>query len=96
MANDISARPWFIDTASGTVIYTPQVYIKFIEVVGGTTAVIGATMADIQDANGKSIVKALNQTANNGELQTFNLENWFRGLKVPTLETGVTLRVHVR
>jgi hypothetical protein len=96
MANDISSRSWFIDTVSATVIYNPQVFIKYIEVVGGVAGALGGVMADIQDRNGKSLVKALYQTVNAGEEQTRNLENWFEGFLVPTLGTGVTLRVHVK
>lgn len=96
MANDISARPWFIDTAGAGVIYQPQVFIKFIEVVGGAAGAQGGVMADIQDRNGKSVVKALYQTVLAGEVQTFNIENWFEGLIVASLGTGVTLRVHIK
>jgi hypothetical protein len=53
-------------------------------------------MADIQDQNGKSVVRALYQTANAGEIQTYNVENWINGLIVASLGTGVTLRVHVK
>lgn len=100
MANDISARPWFIDTAAAGVV-SPDLrstnnFIKFIEVVGGAAGALGGTMADIRDRNNKSIVLALYQTTNAGEVQTYNLENWFAGLIVATLGTGVTLRVHVK
>lgn len=96
MANDVSARPWFIDTAGAGVIWQPQEYIKFVEVVGGTAGTIGNTMATLNDRNSKNIIQSLYQTANAGEIQTYNLENWFEGLIVPTLGTGVTLRVHVK
>jgi hypothetical protein len=98
MANDISSRSWYIDTAGPLVIYPYQEFIKFIEVVGGAAAgAVGATMADIRDRNNKSIVLALFQTANAGEIQTYNLENWFEGLIVFTLGAGpTTLRIHVK
>ncbi len=98
MANDISSRSWFIDTAGAGVIFQPQVYIKFIEVVGGAAAsAVGGLAADIQDRNAKSIVKALFQTVGPGEVQTYNLENWFEGLVVASLGAGpVTLRIHVK
>ena len=96
MANDISARPWFIDTAAATVIFPYQVYIKFVEVVGGGAGSVGGTMATLNDKNSKNIIQALYQTANAGEIQTYNIENWFEGLIVPTLGSGVTLRVHVK
>jgi hypothetical protein len=96
MANDISSRSWFIDTAGAGVIYQPQEYIKFIEVVGATAGTIGNVMATINDRNGKNIISSLYQTAALGEIQTYNLENWFEGLIVPTIGTGVTLRIHVK
>jgi hypothetical protein len=96
MANDIGSRSWYIDTASATPIWKAQVFIKFIEVVGGVAGALGGSMATITDVNGKSIVAPLYQTTNAGEIQTYNLENWFRGLTVSALGTGVTLRVHVK
>jgi len=97
MANDISARPWFIDTAGAGVIYPYQEFIKFIEVVAGAGAsVIGALMADIRDRNNKSIVLAQFQTVGPGEIQTYNLENYFEGLIVASLAANTTLRIHVK
>lgn len=98
MANDLSSRSWFIDTAGAGIIYQPQCFIKFIEVIGGAAAsTVGNVAADIQDRNGKSIVKALFQTVGPGEVQTYNLENWFEGLIVATLGAGpTTLRVHIK
>jgi hypothetical protein len=97
MANDLSSRSWFIDTAGPGVIYQPQEFIKFIEVVGGGAAgAVGNVMADIRDRNNKSIILALYQTVAIGEIQTYNCENWFEGLIVATLGAGVTLRVHVK
>ena len=96
MANDLTARSWFIDTASGTVIWPYQCYIKFVEVVGGAAGTVGNAMATLTDKNSKSILSSLYQTAAAGEIQTYNIENWFNGLIVPTLGTGVTLRVHVK
>jgi hypothetical protein len=96
MANDVSSRTWFIDTPGAGIIYQPQEFIKFIEVVGSTAGAQGATMADIRDRNNKSIVLAQYQTVLVGEIQTYNIENWFEGLIVATLGAGVTLRVHVK
>jgi uncharacterized protein (DUF697 family) len=99
MANDISSRSWFIDTASASTLLgrgNNQVYVKFIEVVGGAAGTVGNPMASITDQNSKSIVTALYQTANVGEIQTYNLENWFENIIVPSLGTGVTLRIHVK
>lgn len=98
MANDISSRSWFIDTAAATPVYQPQVYIKFIEVVGGAVAgAQGASMVTITDRNGKVIIKPQFQTVLAGEIQTYNLENWFEGLIVSALGAGpTTLLVHIK
>ncbi len=99
MANDLSSRSWFIDTAGAGVIYPYQEFIKFIEVVGGGAVAAGTQLADIRDRNNKSIVNSLSQSAGAGqigEIQTYNLENWFEGLIVFALSVGVTLRIHVK
>ena len=96
MANDISSRPWFIDTASASAIWKYQAFIKFIEVVGSTAGTQGASMATITDQNGKNIIQPQFQTTLAGEIQTYNIENWFNGFIVSALTTGVTLRVHVK
>lgn len=102
MANDVSARSWFIDTAgAGTLLGAGnnQVYVKFIEVVNTDAAhAPGTVLAVITDKNSKEIIRALSQFAANiaGEIQTYNLENWFENIIVPTLSTGTTLRLHVK
>jgi hypothetical protein len=97
VANDLSSRSWFIDTPGAGVIYPYQEFIKFIEVVAGAGAsTIGNPMADIRDRNNKSIVLSQFQTVGPGEIQTYNIENWFEGLIVASLGAGVTLRVHVK
>jgi hypothetical protein len=97
MANDISSRTWFIDTPGAGVIYPYQVFIKFIEVIVGTGQPLGTSLADIRDRNNKSIVLSDSQTASSaGEIQTYNLENWFEGLIVASLSTGTTLRIHIK
>jgi hypothetical protein len=99
VANDISSRTWFIDTAGAGVIFQPQVYIKFIEVINTDNAhAPGTLLASITDRNTKEIIRALSQIAANtaGEIQTYNLENWFEGFIAPTLSVGTTLRVHVK
>ena len=98
MANDISARPWFIDTASALPVWQAQCYIKFIEVIGGAAAGgQGVSMATITDRNGKAIIKPQFQTVLAGEIQTYNVENWYEGLIVSALGAGpVTLLVHIK
>jgi hypothetical protein len=98
MANDLTARPWFIDTASATPIWVSPLIVKFVEVIGGTVApAVGDLLATLTDQNGKNIIDARAQVAAIREIQTYNLENWFNGLIVPALgPNGVTLRIHVK
>jgi hypothetical protein len=96
MANNLATHSWFIDTASATPIWKDQVRVKMVEVVGADAGTIGNTMAEITDQNGHSILTAKYQTNAVGEIQTYNPENWFNGIIVLTLGTGVTLRLHVR
>lgn len=96
MANNIGSRSWHIDTAGAGTIWQPQVFIKFIQVVGSTAGSQGASMATITDRNGNPIIVPQFQTTVAGEIQTYNLENWFEGLIVSALATGVTLQVHVK
>jgi len=100
MANDTSSRTWFIDTAGAGVIYQPQVFVKFIEVVSAAAgaSTIGAAMASVRDRNSKSIITAQFQTVGPGEVQTYNLENFFEGIIVDVLSAApaVTLRIHVK
>ena len=97
MANDTSSRTWFIDTNANPV-YQPQVFIKFIEVIGPTVApAVGDLLVDINDRNGKSIVQSRAQVAAIREIQTFNVENWFEGLSIANIgANGVTLRIHIK
>jgi len=102
VANDVSARPWFIDTPGpGTLLGAGNngVFVKFVEVVTGPNAPTqGNQAAIVTDKNGKQLVSAFYQTAVKGEIQTYNLENWFENIIVPTLDTvtGTTLRIHVK
>ena len=100
MANDVSSRTWYIDTQGASPVWQPQVFIKFIEVIAATTgaSTVGAAMASVTDRNGKPLVTAQFQTVGPGEVQTYNIENWFEGVIVPLLSSSpaVTLRIHVK
>jgi hypothetical protein len=90
MANDISARPWKLDTPGASVIWPAQANVKFVEWYN--PAALNDTFV-LTDQNGKIIVEGIAAAA--GDTQTFNVENWFNGIKLPTLASGVLL-VHVR
>lgn len=90
MANDLTARNWTVDTPGGTVLWQPQVWIKFVEWYN--PAALNDTFV-MTDRNGKVIIKGIAIAA--GDSQTFNLENIFEGLIVPTLASGV-LYIHTK
>lgn len=90
MANDISARPWKIDTPGAGVIFQAQVYIKYVY---WFNPIAPADLATITDRNAKNVLPMRAEVAN--QSQTFNIENWFEGLIVPTLASGV-LYIHIR
>lgn len=98
MANDVSSRSWFVDTAGPLPIFQPQAFIKFIEVIGGSVApAVGDVLIDIQDRNGKSIVLARAQVAAIREIQTYNIENNFEGVIINAIgPNGVSARIHIK
>jgi hypothetical protein len=96
VANDISSRVWRIDTAGPGVIYPYQVFIKYVELYAPNNAAVNSQLAQLTEVNGKEIVNALSQTAQAGEIQTRNMENWYRGLIVPVLQAGCILHIHVK
>jgi hypothetical protein len=98
MANDLSSRVWYLDTAGVGVIYQPQVWIKFIEWYNPANA----DQFQLTDRNGKPIVEGIAEAA--GDTQTFNLENIYEGLILKILTTtnqgatppGSVLLVHIK
>lgn len=94
MANDLTARPWKIDTAGAGVLWQPQVFIKFIEWIDLAAGAINADSFVITDRNSKTIIQSTNQAVK--DVQTLNIENWFEGLIVPTLTAGGILYIHIK
>jgi hypothetical protein len=82
LANDISANPWKIDTASATAVYN---FPMKIDNVIWANAAVGATLL-VQDVNGKDIIRAT-ETSGIAD-QHFGKIGWVRGLVVPTLSSG--------
>jgi hypothetical protein len=74
----------------GTVIWTPNVLVKFIDWYDATT--VGHKFI-LATANGRTILSAIAEGA--GTSQTFNLENWFEGLSLQQLDSG-TVYIHVK
>ena len=59
MANDLSRRPWFLDTVA--VITTDRVRIRKLRWLGGTTA---GHACQVEDSNGEIIWRSLPNRAN--------------------------------
>jgi hypothetical protein len=86
MANDISANPWKIDTASANVIYAFQ--MKITNIIWADYTLGGAQTLVVQDANGKQIVQMVTGTSTTAAPLQTGFIGWVRGLKVPTLGSG--------
>lgn len=99
MANDLTKKPWFIDTASGTNITNDEVVIDRIVCVGDASAAGDAAI--IQDGSGKTIARFRATGANfKGEERFYNTQrdiaaSRFTGLKIPTLTSGLQLYIHL-
>jgi hypothetical protein len=90
MANVIGPRNWVLDTPSATVLWKDQIYIKFVEWYDPLA--LGDLMS-LTDKNSVPIVKAIAEAA--GDTQTFSLDNWFEGLIMPVLSSGVVY-LHIK
>jgi hypothetical protein len=84
LANDISANPWKIDTASASVIYKGPV--KIDNVVWSDYTTTGDTLV-ITNAAGKQIIKAVIGTEIANQW-TFGKIGWVEGLIVSSLTHG--------
>lgn len=84
MANDLTGNPWIIDTAGANILSTDQIHIKSIRWVNATTVGHHAT---IQNQLGKVIWDSYASGA--GYIESEMIEQWFSGLIVPTLGSGI-------
>lgn len=86
MANDLTASPLIIDTASSTMLVEVPIFIKRIRWVGATTA---GHQVIIQDVNGRVLWESVAAGANNVESESQDAVGlWPTGFKVPTLGSG--------
>lgn len=87
----IGSRVWVLTAADiGVIVWKDWENIKFIEWYNvpaqGNTFIL-------QDRNSAVIVEGVAEGG--GTSQTFNLENWYQGLRLAQLDGG-TLLVHVK
>lgn len=99
MANDLTKKPWIVDTASATPITTTEVVIHKIVCVGPSNT--AGDQAVVQDGSGKEIAHFYATGANFKETSTFDgggsiwASSRFTGLIVPTLTSGMKLYIHL-
>ncbi len=84
MANDISERPWVIDTPGATLLWEANVKIAYIKWHRPTT--INHTF-QIQNINSKVVLEGEAEAALGSQVYLIN--DWWHGLKVPTLASGI-------
>lgn len=80
-----TTNTWVIDTAGAGVVEPRTVRIQSIRWIGATTAGHQAIVTDTADGR---IWSSVAGGANNVESEYFGGEQWYRGFKVPTLESG--------
>lgn len=99
MANDLTKKPWFVDTASGTNLTNDEVVIDRIVCIGDASAAGDAAI--ISDGSGKTIARFRADGANFHDEQEFYSSKRniaaarFTGLRVPTLTSGMQLYIHL-
>lgn len=85
MANDLSRRPWSLDTAA--VIDANFVRVKSLRWVGSTTA---GHVVRVEDANGERIWESAANGANFVDGQDFGIRGQnFEGFEVATIDSGI-------
>ena len=88
MANNISANPWTVDTASTALVWAGRIYIKELiwnKATAGTALVI-------KDQNGNVIIDTVANAAD--PMFAFGTLGWVNGMAVTTLASG-TLSVFI-
>lgn len=82
MANDLSANPWVIDTASAAILWPS--YIRLHQIAWTEQAAPGDRVL-ITDRNGKVVADVRAELAN--KTVTF-ADGWINGLKITVLDSG--------
>lgn len=89
MANDLSGRPWILDTAGGGVLWKGWLKIKNIEFI----PTLDTDTAAIQNQLGKEVVTF------NGRSDlspSFSLEiGWIQGFNLTQLSAGCKIKVFI-
>lgn len=90
MPNKFDGRQWILDTPGATVLWPGRVYVKSIYWKAPTT--IGHTVV-LQEKDGDEALTLVCEVA--AESQFMLIENWWDGLILATLASGV-LQVNIK
>jgi len=85
LANDLTKRPWLVDTVSSTTQITGRIKVKSIRWASITS--VGDELIILDDA-GTKIFQLTNPTAKNS-LDVFLDAWWTNGFRVSTLGSGI-------
>lgn len=85
MANDVTNNPFIIDTPGAGVIFSQPIRVRGVRWVGATTA---GHLIKITDANDVEKWASEAAGANHTEADTIKEETLWKGLKVPTMQSG--------
>jgi len=97
MANDLTKKPWFVDTAA--TLTTNDVVLRRIVCIGNASAAGDAAI--IQDGSGKTIARFRATGANFKDEEVFHdtdphiASARFSGLVVSSLTAGLELYIHL-
>lgn len=91
MPNDISAVPWFFDSAMAA----PYPHNVFIENIAWTDFGVADSLV-IKDANGKTILDTKTTAGNVTNYQSFSIKAVVRGFQVITLTAGGKVFVYLK
>lgn len=91
MANILTQNPFVLDTASGAVLTTMQLFVRAIKWNGGSAAA-GGDHAQVTDVNGNVFFDSNTDGANKIDFESFSTQGktgrYMNGLKVSVLDHG--------
>lgn len=89
MANDLSGRPWAVDTPSATTIHPLQCYVKGITFSGYASAADQAIISFLSPAGNTDVLCNMQgHTDLSPVFFDLGLPIWVRNIAVPTLTSG--------
>jgi hypothetical protein len=89
MANDLSGRPWYVDTPSATTLHPLQTFVKSIVFSGYASAADQAIITELTPAGNTKVVCTLQGKADLSPVYfTLGAPFWCRNIAVPTLTSG--------